>query len=57
MFWGLEAHGVPNVIQLTAQTAERLAPQYKTQSRGVIDIKGKGEMETFLLYPDLSKAN
>mgnify|MGYP001175703093 FL=1 len=52
----MEAHGVPNVIQLTAQTAERLAPQYKTQSRGLIDIKGKGEMETFLLYPDLPKA-
>ena len=46
----MEAHGVPNVIQLTAQTAERLDPQYKTQSRGVIDIKGKVKMETFLLF-------
>ena len=47
----MESHGIPNVIHITAQTAERLAPKFQTESRGVIDIKGKGEMETFLLYP------
>ena len=47
----MESHGVPNVIHITEQTAKRLAPKYRTESRGVIDIKGKGQMETFLLYP------
>ena len=47
----MESHGVPNVIHITEQTAKRLAPKYRTESRGLIDIKGKGQMETFLLYP------
>ena len=47
----MESHGVPNVIHITEQTAKRLNPKYRTESRGVIDIKGKGQMETFLLYP------
>ncbi len=47
----MESHGVPNVIHITEQTARKLAPKYRTESRGLIDIKGKGQMETFLLYP------
>ena len=47
----MESHGVPNVVHITEQTAKRLGPKYRTESRGLINIKGKGQMETFLLYP------
>jgi len=45
----MESHGLPGAIQITARTAERLQDGFLTRPRGVIEIKGMGAMETFLL--------
>ncbi|MBD1835767.1 HAMP domain-containing protein [Cyanobacteria bacterium FACHB-472] len=45
----MESHGKPGSIQLTAATKECLHDKYHLQERGSIQIKGKGEMTTYLL--------
>ena len=47
----MESHGVPGEIQVTSQVREALGDGYAFESRGVVDIKGKGQMETFFLGP------
>ncbi|NJL00833.1 MAG: PAS domain S-box protein [Spirulinaceae cyanobacterium SM2_1_0] len=50
----MESHGLPNSIQVTASTYERLQDHYQFQPRGPLEIKGKGKMITYLL---LGRAN
>ena len=45
----MESTGVPGRIQVTGAVEERLRGRYRLESRGVVDIKGKGLMETFFL--------
>lgn len=45
----MESHGVPGYIQVSSTTYERLKDKYIFQERGVIYVKGKGEMTTYLL--------
>lgn len=45
----MESHGVPGYIQVSSATYERLKDKYIFQERGVIYVKGKGEMTTYLL--------
>ena len=45
----MESHGVPGEIQVTGRVAAALAGSFSLRSRGTVDIKGKGPMETFLL--------
>jgi guanylate cyclase len=45
----MESHGLPGEIQLTARAASVLAGSFSLRTRGTVDIKGKGPMETFLL--------
>ncbi|HEY9739375.1 MAG TPA: adenylate/guanylate cyclase domain-containing protein [Coleofasciculaceae cyanobacterium] len=45
----MESHGIPGYIQVTAATYERLKDQYVFVQRGPIEVKGKGEMTTYLL--------
>ncbi|MCA1992673.1 MAG: PAS domain S-box protein [Coleofasciculus sp. S288] len=45
----MESHGVPGQIQVTAATYERLRENYWFEERGVIQVKGKGEMTTYFL--------
>ncbi|MBD2461407.1 response regulator [Oscillatoria sp. FACHB-1407] len=45
----MESLGLPGQIQVTAETYERLKDRYQFQGRGAIDVKGKGEMVTYLL--------
>jgi len=45
----MESHGLPGEIQVTAATYERLKHRYTFQSRGVIQVKGKGEMTAYFL--------
>jgi PAS domain S-box-containing protein len=49
----MEADGIPNEIQVTATTYERLKGQFIFEERGCIPIKGKGEMTTYLLRGEL----
>jgi class 3 adenylate cyclase len=45
----MESHGLPGEIQVTASTYERLKHRYTFQSRGTIQVKGKGEMKAYFL--------
>lgn len=45
----MELHGLPGQIQVTASTYELLKDKYVFQPRGTIEVKGKGEMVTYLL--------
>ena len=45
----MESHGVPGRIQVTESTYERLRDTFEFEERGVVDVRGKGEMRTYLL--------
>jgi guanylate cyclase len=45
----MESHGLPGQIQVTERVAACLGPEFSLRPRGVIVVKGKGSMETFLL--------
>lgn len=45
----MESHGLSGGIQVTATTYERLRDKYLFKKRGMIQVKSKGEMMTFLL--------
>lgn len=45
----MESHGIPGCIQVTETTYELLKDKYIFEERGFIQIKGKGEMRTYLL--------
>ena len=45
----MESHGVEDCIQVTVATYERLKNKYLFEGRGMIQVKGMGEMETYLL--------
>ena len=45
----MESHGMTGRIQITVATRERLAEPFLMGHRGPIEVKGKGEMETWFL--------
>lgn len=45
----MESQGVANAIQLTERAYQRLKDSYDCEARGVIDVKGKGALRTYLL--------
>ena len=45
----MESHGLPGCIQVTAATYHCLKDKFTFEERGLINIKGKGEMMTYLL--------
>jgi len=45
----MESHGAPGGIQMTAATQQLLEGRYLFEPRGVIAVKGKGEIEAYLL--------
>jgi adenylate cyclase len=45
----MESHGVPGRIQVTDSTRQRLGAPFKFEERGIIDVKGKGEVHTWFL--------
>lgn len=45
----MESHGLPGAIHCTEATAMLLQGAFQLQARGALEIKGKGEMHTFLL--------
>jgi class 3 adenylate cyclase len=49
----MQAHGVPGEIQVTEAVREALEGRYAFEERGVIDVKGVGEMRTWLLLGPL----
>jgi guanylate cyclase len=51
----MESHGVPGGIQVTARTYALLRDAFELRSRGKIDVKGKGEMDVYLLLGGLDR--
>jgi adenylate cyclase len=49
----MESSGLPGKIQVSAQTYEKLKGKYYLEKRGLIEVKGKGTMETFWLINKL----
>jgi adenylate cyclase len=45
----MESHGMPGVIQVTERAYKRLAGSFRFEDRGVIEVKGKGRLRTYLL--------
>jgi class 3 adenylate cyclase len=45
----MESHGLPGRIHATERVVARLTDAYRFERRGMIEIKGKGPMETWLL--------
>ncbi len=52
----MESHGTPGEIQITRATYELLKDEFVCTRRGTIDVKGKGEMETWYLVELHSEA-
>ena len=45
----MESHGLPNEIQVSEHTWEKLKGKFQLRERGEIDIKGKGLMKAWIL--------
>jgi guanylate cyclase len=45
----MESHSTPGAIQITRATYELLKDEFVCRPRGTIEVKGKGEMETWYL--------
>lgn len=45
----MESHGVPGRTQAAATTYEVLRDRFQFEERGVIEVKGKGSMNTYFL--------
>jgi guanylate cyclase len=45
----MESHGVPGKIQLSASTHDLVKDDFVCEPRGLVDVKGKGPMETWFL--------
>ncbi len=45
----MESHGVPGKIQITETTYTLIKDQFVCEPRGSIEVKGKGQMETWFL--------
>jgi class 3 adenylate cyclase len=52
----MESTGVPGAIQVTRTVYERLKEKFDLQSRGAVTVKGKGEIETWLLQGEFKPA-
>ncbi len=46
----MESNGIPGVIQVTRATYEKLKSKFQFEQRAPFYVKGKGEMETYLLH-------
>ncbi|MEE8157806.1 MAG: adenylate/guanylate cyclase domain-containing protein [Dehalococcoidia bacterium] len=45
----MESHGVGGRIQVTEETYQRLRHNYSFEDRGIVDVKGKGNMHVYFL--------
>ena len=45
----MESHGISGRIQVTDATYQQLKHRFQFEDRGLIDIKGRGQMHTYML--------
>ena len=46
----LESHGIPDLIQVSEQLYEALKDHYRFEERGMVPLKGRGELRTYFLH-------
>lgn len=51
----MESHGIPGSIQVTSETYELLKNHYIFVERGIIHVKGRGDMKTYLIKSKISE--
>ncbi|HEY9703883.1 MAG TPA: adenylate/guanylate cyclase domain-containing protein, partial [Allocoleopsis sp.] len=49
----MESHGIPGCIQMSQSTYEKVKGKFVIERRGMVYVKGKGEMATYLLMSRL----
>jgi class 3 adenylate cyclase len=49
----MESHGTPDCIQITRSTWELLRDDFMVEPLGLVDVKGKGAVETWRLVGPL----
>ena len=47
----MESHSLASRIQISAATRAALGNRFELEPRGMVDIRGKGMMETYFLKP------
>jgi len=52
----MESTGMPGAIQVTRSVYEQLKGDFDLKSRGLVQVKGKGEIEAWFLHGELSVA-
>jgi len=45
----MQSHGQPGAIQVTSKIYENLKDKFEFQSRGEIEVRGKGSMDVYFL--------
>jgi class 3 adenylate cyclase len=45
----MESHGIPGRIHISAATHELILDEFVCEARGTIEVKGKGEMQTWFV--------
>jgi class 3 adenylate cyclase len=45
----MESHGLPGEIQISESTRRLLDGKFHFEERGLVEVKGKGTMRTYLL--------
>jgi adenylate cyclase len=51
----MESHGLSNTIQITRATYELIKNEFVCEPRGTVDVKGKGQMEVWLVVSSKEK--
>jgi adenylate cyclase len=46
----METYGLPGRVHVSAATRQALGEAFRFEPRGLLDVKGKGPMETYFLY-------
>jgi class 3 adenylate cyclase len=53
----MESHGIAGRVHISEATFERLGDSFEVESRGIVDIKGRGAMRTYLLVGEKPSTN
>jgi class 3 adenylate cyclase len=46
----MESHGLPGRVHVSATTRRALGDAFRFEPRGLLEVKGKGSMETYFIY-------
>jgi adenylate cyclase len=46
----METYGLPGRVHVSGATRQALGSAFRFEPRGLLDVKGKGQMETYFVY-------